>query len=83
MLWSALNALLYVALGWFLWRVYVITLGYFEFLYYKKQGVVFLSKFNLFTDVMRIVKGFEKNPNALSWIKIQRDALNLEKENLP
>ena len=66
-------------LAWFIWRVIGVLRGYISYRFYRDQGVVFISGgYNLFGDIKRLVGSWEKHPNALSWLKIQKDALKTE-----
>ena len=59
--------------GWLLWRIYQTVLGYKDYLYYKKQGVVFAGDSWSFTrDMKALISTIQKYPCAFSWFRLFR-----------
>lgn len=60
-------------LGWLFWRIYQTVIGYQEYHFYKKQGVVFCGDTWSFTrDMKALIDVIQKYPTAFSWLRLWR-----------
>ena len=75
-----LKLILAIVAGWFLWKIFTTFMGYLDYLHYKKQGVVFLSKgYTLFEDLKRVLEITKKYPTAFSWRRLFEETLKTDK----
>ena len=58
---------------WFLSKIFATVKGYQDYLYYKKQGVVFTdNSWSLTRDIKALMGVIKKYPTAFSWLRLFR-----------
>lgn len=69
----------YLVLGWVIWRLFGILIGYREYLHYSRQGVSYISKgFSVVRDAQTMKKALDEFPYALSWSRVQLPAMKMK-----
>jgi hypothetical protein len=71
--------------GWFLFKLYGVIRGYYDYKFYKAQGVEFIcqDKFTVFADLMRLTDIIERYPNTFSWMRMFKHAFEEHQKPLP